>query len=213
LHAVGPEVLAWLSWLVSLPCSIATKAAGMDASAWAAWVQAGGSILAIGAGFATLYLQNRHSDRAQEAERARRAEVVAYRISVWLSEVGTSVGHTLEKCLHTRDFLSGGGHPPVLVAYIARDLRIHSATNIDNVLPDLHYLLGGSGDIAQLDHLIRIYEAWLDRLVETPQKGTASELSDLCDHSQRQLIMMRMLHANAERHINPLVQKAIDGGR
>jgi uncharacterized membrane protein len=53
----------------------------MTAEAWAAWVGAGGSILAIGAGFLTMFLQNRRADRAQEAERARQAEVVAYRLS------------------------------------------------------------------------------------------------------------------------------------
>jgi hypothetical protein len=49
----------------------------MTAEAWAAWVQAGGSILAIAAGFGTVIYQNRHADKVQEAERERRAEVVA----------------------------------------------------------------------------------------------------------------------------------------
>jgi hypothetical protein len=211
LHDVGPEVLAWLGWLVALPCSIATKAAGMDASAWAAWVQAIGSILAIAAGFGTMFLQNRHSDRAQEAERARRAEVVAYRISVWLTAAGANIEYALEKCRNSRANIPSG--PPEVVIYLARELRIGTATNIDGVLPDLHYLLAGSGDIAQLEHFMRIYAAWLDSLSEGPKTGTQSELTGIYDYSERQLIMMTMLHADAERHIRPLVQKAIDGGR
>jgi hypothetical protein len=211
LHDVGPEVLAWLGWLVALPCSIATKAAGMDASAWAAWVQAIGSILAIAAGFGTMFLQNRHSDRAQEAERARRAEVVAYRISVWLSEVIATIEHTLGKCRDSRANLQSG--PPSVVTYLTRELRLVTATNIDGVLPDLHYLLAGSGDIAQLDAFTRIYKAWLDRTDEGPKMGTQSELKEICDYAERQLGMMSTLHAKAERHIGPLVQKAIDGGR
>jgi hypothetical protein len=183
----------------------------MDASAWAAWVQAVGSVLAIGAGFATMFLQNRHSDRMQEAERARRAEVVAYRVSVWLAEVGASIEHTLKKCRESRANLPSG--PPMVTSYLAREFGLGTATSIHGVLPDLHYLLAGSGDIAQLDHLIRIYEAWLDRLVERPMKGTPSELKDICDEAERQLIMMRMLHANAERHIRPLVQTAVEKGR
>ena len=43
------------AFVIGLPGVIATKAAGMDASAWAAWVQAVFSVLAICAGFLTMY--------------------------------------------------------------------------------------------------------------------------------------------------------------
>jgi hypothetical protein len=81
MDAVGSEARAWLDRLLALPNNIATKVAGMDATAWAAWVQAVGSVLAIGAGFLTMYLQNRRADNALRAERRSRAEVVALRLS------------------------------------------------------------------------------------------------------------------------------------
>jgi hypothetical protein len=79
LHALGSAVLAWCG------CT-ANKAAAMEASAWAAWVQAVFSVVAIGAGFLTMYLQNRHADAIREAERKRGAEVVVFRVSGWLAE-------------------------------------------------------------------------------------------------------------------------------
>jgi hypothetical protein len=174
----------------------------LKAGDWAAWVQAVGSILAIAAGFGTVIFQNRHSDRMQEAERARRAEVVAYRISVWLSEVGTSIDSALRKCRDSRANLQSG--QPQL--YGVHELRMGTATSIHGVLPDLHYLLEGSGDIAQLEHLMRIYEAWLDRLnVERIMEGPQSQ--EINDQAERQLLLMRMLHANAERHIRLLIKK------
>ena len=104
MDAVGSEVLAWLGWLLALPGSIAIKAAGMNASEWAAWVQAVGSILAIVAGFGTVFYQNRHTDKMQESDRKSRAEVVALRLSVWLSEIGGRVDISLlrlQKLLNT----------------------------------------------------------------------------------------------------------------
>jgi hypothetical protein len=94
LHAVGGEALAWLDWLLTLPSSAWTKAAGMDP----AWVQAVGSIIAIGAGFLTMFLQNRHADKVQKAERSRRAEVVAYRLSGWITEIAARIQVTLRTC-------------------------------------------------------------------------------------------------------------------
>jgi hypothetical protein len=201
LHVFGSAVLAW----------VANKTAGMDTSAWAAWIQAVGSILAIAAGFVVLYIQNHLSNNARERERERRAEVVAYRISVWLSEVIATVEVTLTKCRNSRANLPSG--PPSVVTYLTRELRLVTATNIEGVLPDLHYLLAGSGDIAKLDAFVRIYKAWLDRTDEGPKVGTQSELEWIFDYAERQLNMMCTLHANAARHIDPLVQKAIDGGR
>lgn len=183
----------------------------LKAGEWAAWVQAIGSILAIAAGFGTVIFQNRHADRVQEAERARRTEVVAYRISVWLGEVGVIIEETLKKCRDSRANIPSG--PPEVVTYLARELKISTATNIDSVLPDLHYLLAGSGDIAQLDHFMRTYAAWLDRLSEGPKTGVTTELRGIYDYSERQLRTMSSLHANAERYIRPLVQGAIDGDR
>lgn len=63
----------------------------MNAGELAAWVQAIGSILAILAGFGFVFLQNRLANRQRMRDRADRAEVVAYRLSGWLSEVGSRV--------------------------------------------------------------------------------------------------------------------------
>ena len=73
LHAVGSEVLAWLGWLLALPGSIATKAAAMNASEWAAWVQAVFSLVAIG----VIIWQNFVEKRRRERDRDDRAMVVA----------------------------------------------------------------------------------------------------------------------------------------
>jgi hypothetical protein len=183
----------------------------LKAGDWAAWVQAVGSIVAILTGFGTVIYQNRHTERVQEAERARRAEVVAYRISVWLVEVGVTIEETLKKCRDSRANIPSG--PSEVVTYLTRELRMSAATNIDSVLPDLHYLLAGSGDIAQLDQLIRFYTAWLDGLNKGAKTGTSSELQGIYDYAERQLSVMKTLHTNAERHVDPVVQKAISGGR
>jgi hypothetical protein len=45
---------------------------GMGAEAWAAWVQAIGSVLAIVAGFGTLGYQNRRNDKLREIDRKSR---------------------------------------------------------------------------------------------------------------------------------------------
>ena len=70
----------------------------LKAGDWAAWVQAIGSIAAICAGFATVYWQSRKAeelrkqDRAlSERDRRDRANVVAFRLSGWLSEVGSRI--------------------------------------------------------------------------------------------------------------------------
>jgi hypothetical protein len=60
-----------------------------------------------------------------------------------------------------RGGLANASRGGVLSEVIAK-LRLNLPSRIDAVLPDLHYLLAGSGDIAQLDHLARSYETWLD---------------------------------------------------
>jgi len=188
----------------------------MSAEAWAAWVQAVGSILAIGAGFATVVLQNRHADRVQEAERARRAEVVAYRLSGWISEAGIRINRSLTWC-HEAQAKAGKG--PMGASDLIRGLKLGMVVSIEDVLPDLHYLLSGSGDVAQLDHFMQTYEAWLERShASTIQPGVVSmftgpHVSEFCSRAETQLSALGKLHANAEQHINPLINKAIASGR
>jgi hypothetical protein len=136
----------------------------MTAEALAAWVQAVGSILAIGAGFLTMYLQNRHADEAQEAERARRAEVVAYRLSGWVAETGVRIEALLSTCQEQRRKASQG--PPRIEAELIHEVRLRLVSQAAPVLPELHYLRLGSGDIAQLNFLAQEYDGWLDHRYE-----------------------------------------------
>jgi hypothetical protein len=211
LLAVGPEALTWLNWLIALPCSIATKAAGMDASAWAAWVQAVGSVLAIGAGFLTMYLQNRHADEIREAERARGEEVVVFRVSGWLADLGHRTKLALKECEVGRANASLGG----VLSDVISKLRLNMPSRIDGVLADLHYLLAGSGDIAQLEHLVRGYEAWLDgTLTLNTKSGGRSPridetgLRDTYARAEGQLNAMNGLLKNAVRYTGPIQDQA-----
>jgi hypothetical protein len=207
------------AFVIGLPGVIATKAAGMDASAWAAWVQAVFSVLAICAGFLTMYLQNRHADKAREAERARGAEVVAYRLSGWIADAGVRLEMALRTCQDRQSKVSSG--PPRSLPVVIDELRLNMPSGIEAVLPDLHYLLLGSGDVAQLDHNARGYEAWLDGTLKIntqpgggPSMIAAYSLRDIYTRAEKQLTAMKALHANAQRHIGPLIEQAIkrDGG-
>ena len=122
---------------------------------WAAWVQAIGSIVAIGSGFATVYVQNRRSDTLRERDRADRAEVVAFRLSGWLSEVGLRVLLKLEDYDGVRRT-----HPrkPSLEQMAAR-WKLDVVVGIQLVMSDLHYLEKGAGDVAQLDFHVRYFDA------------------------------------------------------
>jgi len=141
----------------------------MDANGWAA-VQAIGSIVAIAAGFATVFLQNWLANRQRERDRADRAEVVAYRLSGWLGEVGSRVG---ERSQFYEDFKNaleqGGDHPLQLRAPLKLDARkLDEDCGIESVMSDLHYLKrgsgdrSGSGDVAKLDFQARSFDAYLD---------------------------------------------------
>ena len=183
----------------------------MTAEAWAAWVQAGGSIAAIIAGFGVMYLQNRHTDRVQGAERARRAEVVAFRLSGWLADTGVSLDIALRACDEGLKTASSG--PPRSLSSVVDGLRLRRARQIDGVLPDLHVLSAGSGDVAQLNHNIQGYEAWLDGVAPTPPGNSQSLVSeyglrDLLRRAKHQLTPMKKLYENAIRHIGPIIDEA-----
>lgn len=165
-----------------------------------------------------MYLQNRHSDRAQEAERARRAEVVAYRLSGWMGEAGVRITRALASCQEAQAKAKEG--PPRLASELIPGLKLGIITNIEGVLPDLHYLAAGSGDVAQLDHFMHTYEAWLNRIYAEATEPRAEvqmmagpARREFYGRAERQLSALSMFNADAERHIRPLVEKAIDGGR
>jgi hypothetical protein len=183
----------------------------MTAEAWAAWVQAGGSILAIVAGFGTVIYQNRHADKVQEAERLRRAEVVAYRLSVWIGEAGIRINRSLTRC---HEVQAKAEKEQRLPSGLILRLKLAMVVSIEGVLPDLHYLRSGSGDIAQLNHFMQTYEAFLERShvgTTHPETGggsmiAGSQLLEFCSRAEGQLNVLSTLHANADRHIRPLVK-------
>jgi hypothetical protein len=179
-------------------------------------VQAVFSILAICAGFVTMYLQNRHADKAREAERIRGAEVVAYRLSGWLADIDTRVKLALKECREGQTNASQG--PPRILSDVITKLRLNMPSRIeDSVLADLHYLSSGSGDVAQLDHYARGYEAWLDGTLSRNTKLGGDQtriagvgLRDIYTRAEKLLVLMIALHENAARHIRPIQDQATE---
>ena len=181
----------------------------MDTGQWAAWVQAGGSIAAICAGFGYVYVQTRWQDERRERDRADRAEVVAYRLSGWLSEVGSRVrerSQFYQNFKYTRDH-TDENHPLDIRAPLKLHARkLDEDCGIENVMSDLHYLErgsgdgSGSGDIAKLDFQARSFDAYLD------SKEDEAEL--LVDESiEGRLRTLRELHASAEHHLNAAMKR------
>ena len=184
----------------------------LKAGDWAAWVQAIGSIAAICAGFGTAIWQNKKASRLreldrseQERERASRAEVVALRLYGWLSEVGTRIRLRLDTYNNLR-WEGGLPQPQSLV----EQWKLDVVTGIEGVFNDLHYLQRGSGDVAQLDYHIRYFDAFLDQLNKpfTNARGQ-HELVQIYKNVGDQLRRMQELHADAERHLDPIVRAAV----
>jgi hypothetical protein len=180
-----------------------------DPTGWAA-IQAVGSILAICAGFGTAYWQNstaielRKQDRALiDRDRTDRAEVVAFRLSGWLSEVGSRVLLRLEAYNSVRHHNPTMPPPHQIVAQWKLDV----AVGIDSVMSDLHYLEKGAGDVAQLDFHVRYFEAYLD-MAGSHIFHEASKQDEIYKSIGDQLTRMRALHAAAERHLAPIVDAA-----
>jgi hypothetical protein len=176
----------------------------MTAEGWAAWVQAIGSIVAIGSGFATVYVQNRRSDTLKEHDRADRAEVVAFRLSGWLSEVGLRV---LLKLEDYDEVLRSHPTMPSPDKIVGR-WKLDVAVGIQTVPSDLHYLEKGAGDVAQLDFHVRYFDAYLDRAGSHIFFGAGQE-DEIYKNIGDQLARMRALHAAAERHLAPIIEAAI----
>lgn len=184
----------------------------MKAGDWAAWVQAVGSIAAICAGFGTAYLQNRKGEELRERDRVMRerdrvdrAEVVAFRLSGWLSEVGSRLIVARERYdqlrIHNRVELP----QPNQVAFL---LTLDVVVGIDDVMSDLHYLKAGTGDVAQLNYHVRFFNAFV-AMTKERRDFSKSELSSFYDEVERHLKNMQGLHSNAERHLTPIIDAAV----
>jgi hypothetical protein len=159
--------------------------------------------LAILAGFGFVFLQNRLANRQRMRDRADRAEVVAYRLSGWVGEVGSRVGERCQfyqKFKNTRDH-SDENHPLQIRAPLKLGVRkLDEDCGIESVMSDLHYLKSGSRDIAQLDFRARLFDDYLD------SKTDEAEL--LVDDSiEGRLRTLRELHASAERHLKTAMKK------
>jgi hypothetical protein len=194
LHAVEPEVLAWLGWLVALPCRITTKAAGMDASAWAAWVQAVFSVIAI----SVVIAQNVLEKWRRERDRDDRAKVVVAGLSVWLAEIGSLVE------IRMQDLQKIMSLPKVFWSYPA---RLDVSGGIESVMSDLHYLRKGSADVAQLHFFSKEFDNLIDKA-----HGDASSPKIQPDLLNR-LKNMKQLHGNAMRLLEPIMQDAVKDER
>lgn len=181
-----------------------------DATGWAA-IQAIGSIVAVGAGFLAAYLQNRTALKLRkqdvaliERDRADRAEVVAFRLSGWLSEVGSRILLKLEDYDGVRRT-----HPrkPSLEQMAAR-WKLDIAVGIQLVMSDLHYLEKGAGDVAQLDFQVRYFDAYLDRAGSRIFLDADQE-NEIYKNIGYQPAHMRELRADAERHLTPIIAAAV----
>jgi hypothetical protein len=73
----------------------------------------------------------------------------------------------------------------------------------------------GSGDVAQLDFFIRDFDAYLNKALRmTPERGrSAGEWAVIYSHIEALLKQMRQLYESAYRHIDPIVQAAIERER
>ncbi len=186
----------------------------LRAGDWAAWVQAVGSIAAICAGFGTVYWQSRKAEELRKQDRALserdrhdRADVVAFRLSGWLSEVGSRVQEAWDRydLIRKHNPIERMPQPFQQVAVL---LKLNVVVGIENVMSDLHYLEVGTGDVAQLDYHVQFFEAFLDMALE---RGTLShgDLVAFYGSVERQLTNMRQLHADAQRHLAPIIEAAV----
>jgi hypothetical protein len=185
----------------------------MKGSDWAAWVQAIGSIAAICAGFGYVYVQRRWQDNEKERDRDARGEIVAFRLSGWLSEVGSRIKVKSDEYAA----LSWDGSLPQPHQIIQR-WKLEISNGIEDVMPDLHYLRAGSGDIAQLAFLTRYFDTLLDQAhIKSLAKAKAGSLipyddrecEDIYKNVGRQLELMRRLHFDADRRLAPVIDRAV----
>ncbi len=181
----------------------------MDASAWAAWVQAIGSILAIGAGFGSVIYQNHYTTKREAVDRRSRAEVVALRLSVWLGEIGGRIDTSLLRLEHFK-----ATRLPVDEA--APQLKLGAVGQVDAVMSDLHYLTAGAGDVAQLDTFARFFNAFVEnqaaaftQAFKAKRFADAPGMGEFYASVENQLRNMKQLHTNAERHLSPLIDGAV----
>jgi hypothetical protein len=158
----------------------------------------------------------RNRDALRERDRTDRAEVVAFRLSGWLTEVGSRIKTRL--AIYDGLVWDRLPQPHQIVA----QWKLNMAPGIESVMSDLHYLKRGAGDVAKLDFHVRDFDAYLDGLnteslrranLGTPIPHNATDLDRIYKNVGDRLKDMRQLHANAERHLNPILAAAIERER
>ena len=75
------------------------------------------------------------------------------------------------------------------------------------------YLKVGTGDVAQLEFQVRFFDAFSDKLISDASERSQENLRALYESVGVQLKRMQGLHANAEQHLNSIVQAAIERER
>ena len=95
----------------------------------------------------TLQLE-RQCDALRERDRTDRAEVVVFRLSGWLSEVGSAIKAKSEQY---ETFRTHNATPASQPHQIVTQWKLNMAAGIESVMSDLHYLERGAGDVAKLD--------------------------------------------------------------
>jgi hypothetical protein len=156
----------------------------------------------------TLQLERQH-DARRERDRADRAEVVAFRLSGWLSEVGSRLQLKSEAYAV---FHKHNPNAPPQPYTVVMQWKLDLSGGIESVMQDLHYLKSGAGDLAQIDFHVRYFDAYLDAVHVKGLGGvpySAGEFGEIYKNIGDQLTHMRELHATAERHLNPIIDAAI----
>jgi hypothetical protein len=162
----------------------------------------------------------RQRDTLRERDRTERAEVVAFRLSGWLREVGPQI----ERKSQLFNSLRTHNHEvmPQPTKNLTDQFKLDVVASIENVLSELHYLQLGSGDVARLEYYVKYFDAYLDDLsaktlrkltLGTPTPYNATDLDRIYKDVDDQLKRMQRLHANAERHLNPIIQATIERER
>jgi hypothetical protein len=171
------------------------------------------SLAAICAGFGYVYVQRRWQDEEKRRDREERAEIVALRLSGWLSEVGSRITVKSE----AYDSLVRDGKLPQ-PHQIVQEWKLEVISGVEDAMPDLHYLRAGSGDVAQLAFLVRYFDTFLEqaRVKSSARMTTGNptpygerELEEMYNNVRQQLELMRGLHASADLHLAPFVGRTV----
>jgi hypothetical protein len=160
----------------------------------------------------TAVAQKQIETTVQLERQTERAEVVAFRLSGWLREVGSQIE------VKSADYDRLVWDPLPQPHQIVTQWKLNMASGIESVMSDLHYLERGAGDVAKLDFHVKDFDARLDGLnteslrrasLGTPTPYNATDLDRIYKSVGDRLKDMRQLHANAERHLNPILAAAI----